>query len=305
MKNIRNLIPRLSPRWAPYVFVAPFVVLFLVFGLFPLLFSFTLAFAEWQPAAGFESMKFVGLQNFAFALHDAWFWKSLGNTLWLALLAGLPQHLVAIPLAVFIHGHYSRLRNAVVGAFFVPYITSTVAMSILFMAVFSTHYGMLNQLLQWLHLSSNAIDWLGDPEQVKTSIGSIVFWRYVGFNTVLYLAAIQAISADLYEAALMDGAKPVQSFWYITLPSLRPVIYFAVTLSVIGGLQLFDEAFIMTSGQGGPDQAGLTAALYMYREAFDFDDFGGASAMSWILFALVSALTALTHWLFQPPKGSV
>ena len=115
----------------------------------------------------------------------------------------------------------------------------------------------------------------------------IVFWRYVGFNVVLYLAALQTIPKDLYEAATMDGAGRFQQFWFITLPSLRPMIYFGVTLSVIGGLQLFEEPFILTGGRGGSDQAGMTSAMYLYGMAFDFNDFGAASAMSWMLFAVV------------------
>jgi multiple sugar transport system permease protein len=129
-----------------------------------------------------------------------------------------------------------------------------------------------------------------------------VFWRYVGFNVVLYLAALQTIPRDLYEAADMDGAGRYQQFWYITLPSLRPMLFFGVTLSVIGGLQLFEEPFVLTGGRGGPDQAGMTSAVYLYRMAFDFNDFGGASAMSWVLFVFVAALTWVTNRLLRP-KG--
>ena len=123
---------RLSPAVAPYVLLSPFLVLFAVFGVFPLLFSLWLAFQSWEPTSGIEAMQFVGLENFAFALHDEWFWKSLKNTAWLALASGVPQHLVAIPLAVFIHQRFVRLRNAAVSAYFLPYITSTVAIAILF-----------------------------------------------------------------------------------------------------------------------------------------------------------------------------
>lgn len=290
---------KLSEKWAPYVFIAPFVALFAVFGFFPLLFSIGLALCSWSPAAGFESIRFVGLDNFRFALTDAWFWRALGNTAKIAILSGVPQHLCAIPLAAFLARMGARARNLYVGAFFAPYITSTVAMSILFMAIFSTNYGLINQLLHALHLIDAPIHWLESPRTIQPSIEMIIFWRYVGFNTVIYLAALQAIPSDLYEAARIEGAGPFQQFRYITLPSLKPVAYFAVTLTVIGGLQIFDEAFILTNGQGGADQAGLTAALYLYREAFDFDDLGGASAMSWILFGIVTLVTLINHWLFR------
>jgi multiple sugar transport system permease protein len=304
---------RMSPEMAPYVFLSPFVLLFLIFGVFPLLFSLYLAFQSWEPTSGLEAMKFVGLDNFAFALQDDWFWKSLKNTGWLAIVSGVPQHLVAIPLAYFIHSSFQVLRNVVVGAYFMPYITSTVAIAILFSSLFSTDYGLINVGLQmmshvpvlgWL-MPQNPVDWLNDPDHIKPAISMIVFWRYVGFNVVLYLAALQTIPKDIYEAATMDGAGRLQQFWFITLPSLKPMIFFGVTLSVIGGLQLFEEPFILTGGRGGSDQAGMTTAIYLYRMAFDFNDFGAASAMSWLLFIVVALLTWVTNRLFRPRGPSV
>jgi multiple sugar transport system permease protein len=302
MKHPLRQMLRLSPRWAPYVFISPFLLLFAVFGVFPLLFSLHLAFQSWEPTSGLNSMEFVGLDNFAFALQDEWFWKSLKNTLWLAVVSGAPQHLVAIPLAVFIHVSFKRLRDGMVGAYFLPYITSTVAIAIMFSSLFSKDFGLINAGLN-AAFGMEPVDWLGQAATVKPAIAFIVFWRYVGFNVVLYLAALQTIPKDLYEAATMDGASAWHQFWHITLPSLKPMIFFGVTLSVIGGLQLFEEPFILTGGRGGVDQSGLTSAVYLYRMAFDFNDFGGASAMSWILFAVVAVLTWLTNRAFRP-RGS-
>jgi len=181
----------------------------------------------------------------------------------------------------------------------------------MFSSLFSTDFGLVNQALAglaripgigWLMPAEN-IDWLGQPQNIKPALAMIVFWRYVGFNVVLYLAALQTIPKDLYEAATMDGAGRLQQFFYITLPSLKPMIFFGVTLSVIGGLQLFEEPFILTGGRGGSDQSGMTTAIYLYRMAFDFNDFGAASAMSWLLFFLVAALTWVTNRAFNP-KGS-
>lgn len=302
MSLLRRLgVPALSPRWAPYVFISPFLLLFAVFGVFPLFFSLYLAFQSWEPTSGLQAMDFVGLDNFAFALQDEWFWKALKNTLWLAVASGLPQHLVAIPLAVFIHNNFVRSRDIVIGAFFLPYITSTVAIAIMFGSLFSTDYGLINVGLNAL-FGTAPVDWLNQPQNIKPAIAMIVFWRYLGFNTVLYLAALQTIPKDLYEAADMDGAGRWQQFWCITLPSLKPMIYFGVMLSVIGGLQIFEEPFILTNGRGGSDQAGMTAGVYLYRMAFDYNDFGGASAMSWLLFAVVAVLTWLTNRAFKP-KG--
>ncbi len=299
---------RLSPRWTPYVLLSPFFVLFLVFGTFPLLFSLYLAFQTWEPTSGLDAMQFVGWGNFVFALEDEWFWKSLRNTAWLAVASGVPQHLIGIPLAVFIHNAFKTLRNGVVGAYFLPYITSTVAIAIMFSSLLSTDYGLVNVALKalgelpglgWLMPAEN-IDWLGQPQNIKPAIAMIVFWRYLGFNVVLYLAALQTIPRDLYEAATMDGAGRMQQFFHITLPSLKPMIFFGVTLSVIGGLQLFEEPFILTGGRGGSDQSGMTTAIYLYRMAFDFNDFGAASAMSWLLFIVVVVLTWATNRAFRP-----
>ncbi len=304
---------RLSPAWAPYVFLSPFVILFAVFGIFPLAFSLYLAFQSWEPTSGLGAMEFVGLSNYVFALQDEWFWKSLKNTAWLAVVSGVPQHLVAIPLAVFIHNSFKKLRNGVVGAYFMPYITSTVAIAILFSSLFSTDFGLINVGIKMLGqvpvlgslMPANPVDWLNDPDNIKPAVAMIVFWRYVGFNVVLYLAALQTIPADIYEAATMDGAGRLQQFFHITLPSLKPMIFFGVTLSVIGGLQLFEEPFILTGGRGGSDQSGMTTAIYLYRMAFDFNDFGAASAMSWLLFILVALLTWITHRVFRPRGSSV
>lgn len=294
----------------PYFFLSPFVILFVCFGLFPLLFSLYLAFHEWNPTGGLAGMKFVGLENFAFVLHDSWYWKSLWNTLWLAVISGLPQHIVAIPLAYFLHTSFKRYRNAVVGAYFLPYITSTVAVTLVFTSLFSTDFGAVNALLNGLSqlplvggLLPSKVDWLGQAIFVKPAVSMVIFWRYVGFNTVLYLAALQTIPKDLYEAAEMDGANRWQQFRHVTLPLLKPMMLFGATLSVIGGLQLFDEPFILTGGRGGTDQSALTTAMYMYRTAFEFNEFGTASAVSWLLFILIAVLTWATHKAFAPRDG--
>jgi multiple sugar transport system permease protein len=293
---------RLSPRWAPYVFISPFLLLFAVFSLFPLCFSLYLAFQSWEPTGGLRAMEFVGMSNFTFAIKDGWFWMSLRNTLWLALASGVPQHLVAIPLAAFIHTSFMRLRDGVMAIYFLPYITSTVAIAIMFRSLFSQDYGMINAALAGLFGMAHT-DWLTNAQHIKPAIAFIVFWRYVGFNTVLYLAAMQTIPGDLYEAATLDGASRWKQFLHITLPSIKPMIFFGVTLSVIGGLQLFEEPFILTGGKGGPQQAAMTSAVYLFREAFDFNDFGGASAMSWLLFVVVALLTWITNLAFRPRKG--
>ena len=294
-------------RWAPYAFISPFVLLFLTFGLFPILFSFFLVFHQWDPLQGLGAMESVGMENLVFAIEDPLVWTSLSNTLWLALASGLPQHLVAIPLAYLINERLGRWRNTMMGVYFLPYITSTVAIAIMFSTLFSTDYGTVNVLLQslsqWEFLSGllpeQNVNWLGQPETIKPVVAMVVFWRYVGFNTILYVAAMQSIPRDLYEAARMDGARGWGIFWHITLPQLKPMMYFGVTLTMIGGLQLFEEPFILTGGKGGIEYAGMTTAMYMYRTAFEFNDFGLASAISWMLFIVILVLTLVTNRAFR------
>ena len=297
----------------PYLFLSPFFLLFGIFGIFPIVFSFVLMFQQWDPVQGLGAMQFVGLENIRFTLEDPWVWKSLANTFWLAIASGLPQHLVAVPLAYLINEKLQGSRNALMGAYFLPYITSTVAIAMMFTTLFSTDYGLVNALLEalqhWPLLSwvipQDHIDWLGTPETVKPVIALVVFWRYLGFNLILYVAALQSIPRELYEAARMDGAREWRIFWSIILPHLKPMMMFSMTLSVIGGLQLFEEPFILTGGKGGVEQAGMTTAMYMYRTAFEFNDFGLASAMSWLLFLMIAVATWLTNRAFGPQQESI
>lgn len=286
-------------KWAPYLFVSPFFILFGVFGLFPLVFSIYLSLHSWDPAAGLAAMEWVGLENYLYALQsDDWLRASLYNTFWMALVSGLPQHLVAMPLAYFLHSAFGRWRNAVVGTYFLPFITSSVAISLVFSTLFSRDFGVVNAVLASLKdmpllgvlMPASNIDW-AQPQYTKWMISFVVFWRYVGWNVVLYLSAIQTIPKDVLEAAVMDGANSWQKFVHVVLPLLKPMAFFAVTLTIIGNLQLFEEPFILTNGTGGIDQAGKTAAMHMYSVAFTDGDFGTASAIAWLLFMLIAAAT--------------
>jgi multiple sugar transport system permease protein len=276
----------LARKLAPYAFIAPFFVLFGVFGLFPLLFSVWLSLHQWDAASGLAAMHWVGLENYRFAVTDPWFAKSLLNTLWFAVASGVPQHLIALPLAFLIHMTLKRSRNFVVGAYFVPYVTSSVAIALIFTTLFSKDFGVINAMLP-----GPPIDWLGDAFWARITIAFVVFWRYLGWNVVLYLSALQVISGDLYEAATLDGASRWQQFRYIALPLLKPMMFFAITLTLIGNLQLFEEPFILIPPDAGVATSVMTTATFMYRMAFSDGDFGTASAVSWLLFFIIAALT--------------
>ena len=287
---------------APYLFIAPFFVLFLVFGLFPLVFSIYLSLHQWDPTEGLAAMRWVGFENYWFALTDPWFRRSLWNTLWFSVVCGVPQHLVALPLAYFIHTSFRRGRDAVVGAYFVPYITSSVAIALIFTTLFSKDYGVINSALHAL-LGIDPINWLGDAHTTKPAVAFIVFWRFLGWNVVLYLSALQVIDKELYEAAALDGCGRWRQFWHITLPLLRPMMFFAVTLTIIGNLQLFDEPFILVDPESGVSLSVMTTAIFMYRLAFSDGDFGTASAVSWLLFLVIALLTWANSRLFSRSEG--
>lgn len=293
---------RFQQRFAPYLFVSPFFILFAIFGLFPLIFSLFLAFHLWSPLDGVGNWKFVGFENFQLALGPTdMFWKSLKNTVWIGLLSGIPQHLVALPLAFVIHHSLRRFQGTLSTVLFLPYITNAVAIAIVFATLYSERLGILNYLGGQLGL--DPVRWLGDPNMVPYSVAAVVFWRYVGWNTVLYLSGLQAISEDVYEAATVDGANGWQKFWYITLPLLRPMMFYAFTLTIVGSMQLFEEPFMLLNDGGGSGGAGLTSAMHIFNTAFRDLDMGYASAMSWLLFLAIFAMSMLNNYLFSRDGG--
>ncbi|HWG85210.1 MAG TPA: sugar ABC transporter permease [Deinococcales bacterium] len=293
-------------RYAPYIFISPWIILFLVFGLFPILFSLFISFTDWNPLMGLGNFSFVGFENYKFNLEDRLFWKSLINTFIIALESGIPQHLIAIPLAFAIHMGLKRFQSGITAVYFLPYITSTVAIALIFSTLFSRDFGVINAFINSLKgipliggiFPEENINWLGSAAFVQPAISSVVVWRYVGWNTVLYLSGLQAIPRELYEAASVDGASTSQQFRFVTLPLLRPIMFLAVTLTIIGNLQLFEEPFVLVGPQGGFGQLGMTISMYMYRTAFEWTDFGTAAAMGWLLFLVIGALTLVNKLIF-------
>ncbi|MBE3666552.1 cytochrome C biogenesis protein [Vibrio navarrensis] len=298
----------------PYAFLLPFLLIFSIFGVFPLLFSIYLSFHSWNPVEGLGAMSFVGLENYHVALTDPWLWRSLENTFWLAITSGVAQHLIAIPVAYILVSLGGRLRHWLTSAYFLPYITSTVAASLIFFNMYSPSSGIINQtlialadspLLGWAFSWVNdfqPIRWLDDATMIKPSIAIMVFWKYTGFNIVLYTTGLMTIPKEILEAARMDGANAFRRFWNISLPMIRPFIFFAVTMTIIGNLQLFEEPFVLTRGGGGTGQAGLTISMYLYKVGWEWLEMGTASAISWLLFALIATCT-LVQFFFFGKKG--
>ncbi|MBN1698250.1 MAG: sugar ABC transporter permease [Spirochaetales bacterium] len=295
--RVPRLLARLSlnqQHLAPYLFLSPFVLLYLIFGFFPNIFAFFLSLQKWS---GMGPMEFVGLRNFGQLLfEDKFFWQSLYNTGWLLLFGSFTQHIIAIPLAIILNNKTLKGRDFFKTAYFLPFITSAVSVAIIFNYVFGNNFGLLNYVFEAIGLPR--IDWLGNKEYIKPSIAIMVNWRYIGWNTVIYLAGLQAIPEELYESVEIDGANTLQKHIYITLPLLIPIIFFAVTLSIIGGMQLFDDPYMLTGGylnMGGTGSAGLTSAFYIMWLLQRAQRYGKGSAITLLVFLIIIAMTVVNR----------
>ena len=284
-------------RYLPYYLaIAPFFVIFGVFWLYPLGYSFFLALQRWD---GIGPMHFVGLENFRFLATDATFWNSILNTLLIWVMSVVPMTVLAMLIAI---GLNSTVRFAGLYriAYFVPNVTSTVAMSLVFASIFSGQFGILNWVLGLFGV--DPVPWLTNPWGIRTAIAVMIIWRWVGYNAIIFLAGLQAIPDEVHEAARIDGAGPVQTFFRVTLPLLRPVLLFSVLMSAISGMQVFAESQVLVGNRGGPEEAGLTMVLYFYNRAFYYNDFGYGAAIAWGIF-LVVVIFAILNWrLIQRPE---
>lgn len=263
-----------------YLFVSPFFLLFAVFGIFPLFFTFFLSFHRWDILGERE---FIGFANYSALLTgDPLFWRAVGNTFSIWFISTIPQLFTALVLAFLLNQAFLKGRGLFRLAIFMPNVTSVVAVAIVFSAMFGNNYGVVNYVLELVGI--DRINWGGSYWGTHVAISVMVFWRWVGYNTIIYLAGLQGISKDLYEAATIDGANKIQQFLYITIPQMRAIIIFTVILSTIGGMQLFAEPLLF--GTGGANQ-GLTMTLYLYEEAFNRFAFGYSAAIAWVLFLII------------------
>jgi lactose/L-arabinose transport system permease protein len=271
---------------AGWVFVLPALALYCVFMLYPILSSLVLVMRKWK---GFNNT-FVGLGNFVRMAQDKIFWQALGHN-FTFMVVQIPIMLVlAMALAVVLNQGIRRYRGSLRTIFFLPCVTSLVAYSVLFRILLQSN-GLLNGILMNLNLISGPIGWLNDPFWAKITIILALTWRWTGYNMVFFLVGLQNIDSDIFEAAEIDGAGAIKKFFHITLPLLMPVILFAAVTSTNGTLQLVDEPNILT-WEGGPSNATMTAALYIYRQAFVLNsDFGYASALSYVVM-LISGILA-------------
>jgi len=281
-------------KLAPYLFLSPFFILFLTFGLYPIGFSIYISLWRWTMRGAVE---FVGLKNYVTLLTiDPFFWRSLMNTFWLLVFGSLTQHLFAIPLAITLNSTRLKGREFFKTAFFLPFITSTVAATLIFSQLFDNNFGWINYIVE--AFGGEKVAWFTEPWPAKYMVASLVNWRFIGWNTIIYLAGLQAIPTQLYESAEIDGASKWQTHTRITVPLLIPIIFFAVTMSIIGGMQLFDEPYVLMGGyetMGGPRNTGLTSAYYLMFTGWSAARFGKASAVAWLLFFVIIVLTIINR----------
>lgn len=289
-------------KLAPYVFVSPFIIMFAVFGIYPIVKSIQLAF---YATNGPKSQVFVGLNNFKFMFHHQDFHTAVFNTVIYTLCSVFLQLPLALGLAILLNQKWLKGHSFLRLAFYSPNLMGTVYVAILFGQLFSKHYGLVNRVLAAVlpHFGVDT-DWLGDPHYVMPTLVLTSLWLYVGYNMIYFLAGLQAVDKELYEAAEVDGANPWQRFWAVTMPSIKPIATFVLVTATIGSFQLFDLPWIMLGDGNGPKESGLTMVMYLYQQGFLVGDLGYASAVGWTLALGVLAISLIQMRLTGAMKGS-
>jgi ABC-type sugar transport system permease subunit len=275
-------------RW-PFLFISPFFVLFAVFLLYPIAFSLWLSLHDTR---GLADVRFVGLENFARLARDTNFWGSMLNAGILFIIYVPAMTALAVVLASVLNAGFVRLQGLWRALIFLPHITSMIAAGYTFRLLLERDGGYANTLLGWF--GASPIAWLDDTWWARISIGLLMVWAWLGYNTVIMLAGLQTIPRELVEAAKVDGATRVQAFLRITIPLLKPVIVFAVTLSVIGTFSMFTEPYVLT--RGGPARATETPVMQIFSTTFEEVRYGYAAAMAYVYFAIVVTVTIVQFW---------
>lgn len=282
-------------KWSPYLYIAPFFIIFFVVGLFPLLYTAYLSLYD-RELLDLEGT-WIGLGNYTELLADSQFWNALFNTISIFVLSTGPQIVVAVGLAALLNTRLRAPTGWRVGIL-LPYVVSLVAVGIIFANLFGPNYGLINSMLELVGL--DRIDWQANWFASHLAIATMVNWRWTGYNALIVLAAMKAIPREIHEAALIDGASAIRRFFSVTMPLLRPTLIFVVITSTIGGLQIFTEPKLFDampgSNNGGASGQFQTVTLYMYQTGFETQRLGYASAIAWALF-LVIIIIAVANFL--------
>ncbi len=295
---------RLDRVLSPYLYLAPFFTVFTVFGLFPMLYTGYVSMTGWRADVAGSQGKWVGLANYRKLLDDPFFVNALKNTLGIGLLSTVPQLLLALGLAHLLN-HRMRGRALFRLGVLLPNVTSVAAVTLIFVQLFGRDYGLVNWVLGLFGV--HHIEWQAGTLSSWTAISTIVTWRWTGYNALIYLAAMQAIPFELYEAAAIDGAGRWRQFRSITVPMLRPTILFTVIVSTIGALQLFGEPMLFSQQQdpttGGSQHQFQTLALYSYNQFWGRFKYGYGAAISWAMFLLIVVIVGVNLLAARRLKG--
>ncbi|HJW07818.1 MAG TPA: sugar ABC transporter permease, partial [Rhodanobacter sp.] len=274
-----------------WLFLAPALVVLGVFFLLPVLAALILSLTDYDlyALADLRNLRFVGLGNYWELLHRPLFWSALGHTLYFVAV-GVPLSMGAsLGAALLLNSPLAAAKPLFRTALFAPVVTTVVAVAVIWRYLFNTRYGMANYVLGLIGIQP--VDWLGDPHWAMPTIIAFAVWKNFGYNMIIFLAGLQAIPPELYEAARIDGASPWRQFRHITLPMLRPTMLMVGILTVSGYFQLFAEPYVMT--EGGPLQSTVSVLYLMYDEGFKWWNLGSASAVAFLLFLLMFAVTVL------------
>lgn len=288
--TFRQKLSRFDYAFSPYLYIAPFFILFALIGIFPIVYTLNVSLYDWHLLKGQGA--FVGMQNYVDVLTDPLFWNAFRNTISIFVLSAVPQLVVATLIAALLD---QALRGKTFWrmSILLPYIVAPVAVTVIFLQVFNQFHGPIAGLLETFGL--DPIRWAFDVFPSHVAIATMVNWRWTGYNALLLLAAMQAVPRDIYESAAIDGASKLRRFWSITIPMIRPTLIFVVITATIGGLQIFTEPKLFDSRtNGGGDRQFQTIVLYLYELAFPRRDFGTASATAWILFLLIMLVGLLS-----------
>ncbi|ACZ43462.1 binding-protein-dependent transport systems inner membrane component [Thermobaculum terrenum ATCC BAA-798] len=274
---------------AGYLFIAPSIAFLLVFALIPFLFTIYVSLHDWNMLVPLSRARFLGFENYRYLLfEDPLFWQTFRNSVVFALGNVVLTMALSLAVALLLNSRL-RLRALWRSAFFMPYVTSSVAIAIVWSNLYHPTYGLFNGVLQFLGLPT--LDFTNSPSQAMPSLIATSIWHELGYYMIIFLAGLQSIPGEVYDAAKVDGAGSWQQFWRITLPLLRPTILFVAVIITLSSLQVFDLPFILTNG--GPVNSTNTLVLYMYQTAFQFLRMGRATAMAILLFVVVFAMTLI------------
>ena len=277
---------RLDPGWG---FVAPALAVIAAFFFVPVAAAVVLSLTDFDiyAVANRAHLRVVGLANYVHLLHEPRFWVALRNTLYFVLVGGPLSVAVSLGTALLVAARLTRFRGFFRSVFFVPVVTTLVAVAVVWRYLYHPRYGLLNRALALIGVGP--IDWLGDPAWAMPAIILLAVWKNFGFNMIIFVAGLQAIPERLYEAARLDGASAWRQFRHVTLPLLAPTFVFVAVITMIGYFQLFAEPYVMT--QGGPGNSTVSVVLLMYEEGFRWWNMGRAAAIAFVLFAIILGFT--------------